>query len=285
LGEGMPTYDIVITHYHDPGALMRCVESVYHHPHRGSLTVVSGAEDGSVARAALNGFPGTTLISFRANVGYATLVNAGILSGAAPYVLVLNADTEIASSDAEALARYLDRCVDVGLVGPRLYGAEGYQPSAFRYYRLRTLLFRRTPLGRARFAARELSDFTYQDELVGTPDSWNDLDVDWLMGAVLMVRRSALPHVGLLDSRYWMYFEDVDWCWRFWRSGWRVRYEPAAQAFHRHGGGSRVSRNFIVEAIRSPLLRAHLRSAAIFLRRYRNQKAETELVVHAEEIQ
>jgi GT2 family glycosyltransferase len=124
--------------------------------------------------------------------------------------------------------------ISVGMLGPKLLNFNGtLQDSCFRFYRPITIIYRRTFLGHFAFAKRHLDSFLMKD--------YNHMDikeVDWLMGSAMMISRKALNDVGLMDSRYFMYFEDVDWCRRFWENGFKVVYYPIVSMHHYHGKGS-----------------------------------------------
>jgi len=94
-------------------------------------------------------------------------------------------------------------------------------------------------------------------------------EVDWLMGACLMVNEKALEQVGGMDERFFLYFEDVDWCRRFWLRGWKVLYLPAVKFSHyhqrtsEHGGFWGLATNWV--------MREHIWSAVKYFYKYRNQ--------------
>jgi hypothetical protein len=90
-----------------------------------------------------------------------------------------------------------------------------------------------TGLGRLQRAPRKLSQYraTHLGEDEPGP-------VDAINGAFMLVRSRAVADVGLLDEGYWLYMEDLDWCYRFWRAGWEVYYEPRAVVTHAKGGSS-----------------------------------------------
>jgi GT2 family glycosyltransferase len=92
-------------------------------------------------------------------------------------------------------------------------------------------------------------------------------DVDWLLGAVLMVRRSALEKVGLLDERFFLYFEDTDWCRRFWAAGFRVVYCTEATMVHYHERLSAQGSWFLSPFRRST--RIHISSAVKYFSKWR----------------
>jgi GT2 family glycosyltransferase len=91
------------------------------------------------------------------------------------------------------------------------------------------VLARRTPI-RKFLRSTQLN----QRHLMADFDHARTAEVDWMLGACLLVRREVLVSVGLLDAGYGLYAEDIDWCLRAWRSGWRVVYFPEAQVIHAH---------------------------------------------------
>ena len=128
---------------------------------------------------------------------------------------------------------YLDAHPDVGVVGPQLLNADGtVQSSRRRFPTLATAFFESTWL--ERLAPRRLLDRYY---VLDRPDGETS-DVDWVVGAALMVRQSVVQQVGALDAAYFMYSEELDWCRRIRDAGWRVVYLPAAQVVHHYGKSS-----------------------------------------------
>jgi len=121
------------------------------------------------------------------------------------------------------------------LLGPQLLNFNGtIQESCFRFHKPLTIVCRRTLLGRTSWGKKELARFAMEDF-----DRQSDKEVDWLLGAALMLRRQALNDVGPMDERFFLYFEDTDWCRRFWDKGWGVVYWPSAKMHHYHGRSSK----------------------------------------------
>jgi GT2 family glycosyltransferase len=121
----------------------------------------------------------------------------------------------------------------VGVVGPRLLNADGsVQSSRRRFPTLATAIFESTWL--QPWAPRRLLEHYYVlDQPYGVT-----VDLDWVTGAALMVRRESIDKAGVLDEGYFMYSEEMDWCRRIRDAGWRVVYLPAAQVVHHVGKSS-----------------------------------------------
>ncbi|MCS7002731.1 MAG: glycosyltransferase family 2 protein, partial [Dehalococcoidia bacterium] len=146
------------------------------------------------------------------------------------YLCLLNPDTVVRDGALRLLAAFLDDHPAVGLVGPQLRNADGTpQECAFRFPGLCQAFFDlypqylRPPFTRlnGRYPSDRRSPFR----------------IDHPLGACMMARSAAVRQVGLLDERYFMYCEEIDWCWRFARAGWEVWTVPAAEVTH-FGGQS-----------------------------------------------
>jgi hypothetical protein len=149
-------------------------------------------------------------------------------------VLLLNPDTEIVGDCISQLASYMQRQPEVGVVGPRLLNPDGStQPNRRRWPSPLTAVFESTPLEwhwpDNRFARR----YRCADLADDQPGA-----VDWITGAAMLVRGTAVEQVGGLDEGYFMYSEELDWCRRFSAAGWAVHYLPAARVIHHEAGSS-----------------------------------------------
>jgi hypothetical protein len=175
-------------------------------------------------------FPWARLVAQDANVGYSRAVNLGMEEATGDYYLVLNPDIVVRPGAVEALLQAAADHPEAGIVAPKLLNPDGtLQHSCRRFYDLQTFLYRRTFLGRLRPRSEVLRRHLMLDFDHLTPRV-----VDWVLGGAMLVRRSAVDDVGGMDERFFLYFEDVDWCYRMHRRGWRVLYEPSGEMEHHH---------------------------------------------------
>ncbi|MCA9756687.1 MAG: glycosyltransferase [Candidatus Eisenbacteria bacterium] len=190
-------------------------------------------DDGSERVAEEWGARGVAPIHYRKNVknlGLARALNQAIRDRKGRHVLNLNPDVEVGPGSIEALVDYLDRHPDCGIVAPRLHYADGtLQDSCRTFYSLPIFLLRRTFLGKLfpnSSVIREhlMLDWDHEDSRV----------VDWCIGGALLVRDGAIDDVGGMDERFFLYFEDVDWCYRMHQRGWTVVYHPESRMIHHY---------------------------------------------------
>ena len=198
-----------------------------------TIVVDNNSSDDTVA-VVKEKFPEVTVIANQYNRGFAAANNQGIEISSGEYVLLLNPDTIVHPKALDILVKLLDEHPDVGACGSKLLNDDGtVQASVRRFPTFRGVLYSHTVcrvLGLFRRQYREwmMKDFGYDRQT----------DVDQLMGAALMVRRSAIDQVGLLDSDFFMYFEEVDWCYRIKRAGWRLVFLPESVITHLGGRSS-----------------------------------------------
>jgi GT2 family glycosyltransferase len=227
---------IVIVHYRTPDALARLIASLAEArpPDVREIVVVDNSSEALDGIEAGSPWP-VRILRPGKNIGYARGVNAGIRAAAAgDDALVLNPDVRVLPGSVEALLRAGAAHPKAGILAPMLLNPDGtLQLSARRFYNWRTLLLRRIPLGPFVAKSRTLRDHVMAD--------WDHADtrpVDWVLGAAMLVRRDAMRDVGLMDERYFLYFEDVDWCQRMGRHGYEVLYVPDARMFHEYARSS-----------------------------------------------
>jgi hypothetical protein len=225
---------ICILNWNTAAHLRRCLSSIVGATGRSPLheiIVVDNASTDGSADMVRREFPQARLIANNQNRGFAAGHNQGIAASSGRYILLLNADTIVHASALETLVATMDALPRAAVAGPRLLNADGsLQFSCRRFPRFATGLFRKVPLGRL------LPDNVFNsDYLMRSWDHSEMRQVDWVSGAAFFLRREAVREIGLLDEGYFMYCEDVDWCYRAKRAGWQVWYIPQAVVTHLHG--------------------------------------------------
>ena len=222
---------IIIVNWNVCDLLRRCLTSIQ--TNQGDLLleviVVDNASiDDSVVMVRRE-FPGIRLIASQENLGYTGGNNRGAYEATGRYLLIFNPDTEIVGQALQRMVAYLDEQPQVGVVGPQLLYPDGsIQSSRRRFPQLTTAFFSGTPLTWRFFPNNK---FAREHTMTNTSDQETQ-PVDWLVGAALMIRREAWQEVGLFDEGYFMYFEEVDWCYRCRQAGWEIHYLPVAQIIH-----------------------------------------------------
>ena len=220
---------LIVVHYWTREALERLFASLREAkpaPLR-EIVIVNNSGESLDDLVASTGWP-TRVLEPGRNLGYARGVNAGIRAATAEDVLIVNPDVRVRPGAVETLAASAAEHPRAGILAPRLWNPDGtLQLSARRFYNWKTLLLRRAPLGALKDRSR-----TLRDHLMADWDHAETRPVDWVLGAAMYVRRRAMRDVGLMDERYFLYFEDVDWCQRMWRHGYEVVYCADAAMDH-----------------------------------------------------
>lgn len=197
------------------------------------IVVDNASTDGSVEMVE-TGFPSVQLIKNKENLGFPKGNNVGVMASRGKYVYLLNSDIKVLDGCIDALADYLDQNPDVGMLGPKvLNGDLTHQSSCRNFPTLWNNLCSATGLAKA-FAGSKLFSGEHMMYFKGD----RTLDVDVLVGCFWAARRSALDEFGLLDEGFFIYAEDVDWCKRCWKAGWRVVFYPGAEAIHYRGAST-----------------------------------------------
>lgn len=259
---------VIIVNYNSGALTHACIESLQLHEDVESTEIIvvdNCSNDDSVAFLRAD-FPEITVIANKENRGLAAGVNQGIKAARGDYLLLLNPDIIVLDGAVNKLKQYLLNHSSVGVVGGKLLSPNGkLQNSAFRFYKPLTVLYRRTWLGTTAAGKREVDRFLMKDY-----DHQTARTVGWLMGSCYLLNHKAVDEVGGMDERFFLYFEDVDWCRRFWQKGWQVVYVPEAQFSHFHQRSSQ--RQHWVGLLTNWTTRAHIRSAIQYFWKYRGQK-------------
>lgn len=237
---------VVVVSWNVRDLLLRCLATVFAEADTGlslEVFVVDNASTDGTAEAVKRQFHLAKVIANERNVGFVRANNQALGLCAGRHVLLLNPDTEVLPGALAHLVATADADPSLGAVGPMLLFADGtVQSSRRRFPTLGTAIVESTVLQRFFGNAALVRRFYVADRRDD-----EEQDVDWLVGACLLARRRAMEQVGTLDERFFMYSEEVDWCYRLRQAGWRVRYTPAARVVHHEARSSEqapVTRHF-----------------------------------------
>jgi len=209
-----------------------CLHSVFDPPTslRFEVFVVdNGSKDGS-AEMVRTCFPQVILIENEVRDGYAANQNRALRLAKGRHLCILNDDVLIGPHTLEGMVHYLDSHWDVGAIGPKILHTDCRTIQLESARQFPTLL---TEFGRVtRLASRYPRSRFLGGPNIGCWDHNDTREVDCLLGACMMVRREAVEEAGFMDEGYFMYGEDVDWCFRIKQCGWKIVYLSEAQVLH-----------------------------------------------------
>lgn len=249
----------IILEYGCPQEIAHCVAKFREHAAETSYEIIvtsNSRYSQAIKRRLIQEYSGIHWLFNERNGGYAYAMNRGIEAAKGEVIVLLNADACL-KSDIQPALGYLSENPKVALLGPKIVDSAGdLQDSARPFLTPGTALRR---VIKKVFSGNNVSlekGFAYD----------KSQPVDWVIGALLMVKRSAIEKVGLLDEGYFLYVEDMDWCRRFWEKGFEVHYFPELLVEY---AGTRSSSGFLSgkgRPGRHALI--HLKSYMRYLRKY-----------------
>jgi GT2 family glycosyltransferase len=260
---------IVIVSYNAREHLERCLASLEAAPPAlpHDIIVVDNASTDGALDAVRRRWPRVRTLALERNIGFAAANNAGIRATDGKRLLLLNSDTIVPPGAIDVLAARLDARADAAVAGPRLVDTNGTPEISFGSMITPFAELRQKAIGA--LYARRLPPVTAW--VAGA--TRREQFVDWVSGACLLVHRADAEGVGLLDERFFLYTEDVDFCASIRARGRRILFTPAAEIVHLRGRSRATAADAMSAAYRrshlafyekhhpgwAPLLRAYLR--------------------------
>ena len=253
---------IIIVSYNVRDLLRACLTSIQttaSRKLRQEIIVVDNASTDGAARMVRQHFPQVRLIANRENRGFAAANNQGIRESRGRYVLLLNPDTQVLDDALARMIEFLEAHPAFGAAGPQLLYPDGsFQHNAFRFPGVLQTFFDFFPIHHRLLDSRLNGRY---------PRAWYErgepFTIDHPLGACLMVRRETIEQVGLLDEDFFMYCEEIDWCWRMREAGWQIACVPRARVIHHAGASTSQFRDAMFVALwrsRFRLFEKHLPS-------------------------
>ena len=225
---------IIIVNYNTGRFLINCLQSIYNHQPMSSFEVIiidNNSTDNSIA-SVIADFPQVNLIRNKQNFGFAKANNQGLEIAQGNYYVLLNPDTLVLPGSIDLMIEFMEKDKKIGILGPKLMDQDyKFQdsckkfPSRIGEFLQNTFLDKILPV----FLRYKLSD----DYL--TRD-W-PLEVNLVTGACLVIKKSVIDDIGSFDTNFFLYYEEVDLCYRAQKSGWKIFFFPEAKVIH-YGGKS-----------------------------------------------
>lgn len=221
---------IVIISWKMKELLQSCLRSIYKYTSGVKLEIIvidNNSQDGT-SEMFKNEFPEIILIKNKENRGVAPARNQGMTIASGKYVLILDADVELIENSILQLYEFMESNPDCGIVGSKLVSTDRQlQFSCKRFPNLLSFIFRRLERFDVIKNSKTLRYHTMQDW-----DHQEIKEVDYLIGACQFIRGEVIKKIGMYDDKIFYGPEDIDFCLRVWKSGWKVMYNPHTQIVH-----------------------------------------------------
>jgi GT2 family glycosyltransferase len=230
---------IIIVNWNTCNLLAKCLDSIFQTVWASAYEIIvvdNNSTDGSVDMVYTQ-FPAVKLIENQQNVGFARANNQAMALSRGRYALLLNSDALLLANAVQAMLDLAEAMPQAGIIGVHLLNADGsFQASHTPFPDLWQEILILSGIGRMLYGRWYPSR--------GPDDDKGPQVVDYVEGACMLVRREAFEDVGGLDEGYFMYAEEVDWCYAMRAKGWQVWYQPAAKVirFFRKHYGDRAAR-------------------------------------------
>jgi GT2 family glycosyltransferase len=232
---------IIIVSYNVRELLRKCLKSIqsFQKDLSFEVTVIDNNSEDRSAEMIRREFAGIALLENRRNLGFSAACNQGIRRSRGRFVLLLNPDTEFTPGGITEMVKFMDSCAQAGICGPEMTDSQGkvhYSCRSFPSY-LTAISSGQSILNRL-FPRNPLSRKYLQKDLNRT----ERIETDWVSGSCLLAKREVFERIGLLDTRFFMYVEDVDLCYRAEKAGYSVYCFPHVTVIHHTAGSSRRRR-------------------------------------------
>jgi hypothetical protein len=221
--------------------LRECLETVLAQAPAEVVVIDNGSTDGSPAMVRRL-FPSLQVKVNPENPGFGAAANQAFAATTAPYLLLLNSDTQLRPDALRALAEYMGQHPSVAVVGPRLLHPDGRLQSSCAAFPHPWL-----PLVKSKGLTRVIGRIpVLRDHVLDTWTHDRPRKVPWVVGAALAIRREAFEAVGGFDETFHLYFEEPDLCSRMLAAGWETHFAPVADIVHVEGASTQQRRHEVL---------------------------------------
>lgn len=220
----MVDVSIIIVNWNTSELLLHCLDSIYNAKPSCAVEIIvvdNGSTDDSVPML-VERFPEVILIKNDQNLGFARANNQGLTSGHGRYFMLLNSDTIVLPGSIDKLVEIADRHQELGIVGPKILNMDGTIQKSWGSF----------PSFLSELVGRS---FRIRHAVENVPQAY---EVDWVLGACMLVRSTTVVDVGQFDDDYFFYSEEIDWCFRIKKRNWKIWYVTSAEIYHLGGGST-----------------------------------------------
>lgn len=240
---------IIIPSYNTRELLKNCIESLYHctstviQERMEIIVVDNSSTDGSMIMIKEN-FPKVRLVENTVNLGFARAINQGLERAQGKYLLLLNSDTVIDNRAIDKMIAFLESHLEVGVVGCQLKNPDGtIQPSGGYLPNLVRVFFWMSFLDDLPILKNILKSYHVENKEFYTHQRY----LGWVTGAFFLTKREVFEKVGFFDETMFMYVEEVDWCQRVEKAGFRVAFDPKGRVIHYKSASTKRGKAGILE--------------------------------------
>lgn len=226
---------IILVNYNTRKLTMECLKSIYEKTSGVNFEVIvidNASEDDSI-QAIKKNFSQVQVIESPINLGFGRANNLGIKASKAKYVFFLNTDTVLINNAVKILFDFMENDKEAGACGGNLFDEKMKPVHSFGFLKTPQSHFLR--LSGLRYFCEDSSNDSNRDKVQ---------QVEQIIGADLMIRKSVLNETGVFDERFFLYFEESELQFRIQKAGYKIFYTPEAQIFHFEGGSSPKNKKF-----------------------------------------
>ena len=242
---------IVIVSYNVATLLCQCIDSIYRsniniiginnhllknvqYPNVEIIVIDSCSNDNTISE--ITKYKEVKIILNNTNIGISKGNNIGVERSKGEYIFLLNPDTILFDNTIIELYNYHEIYKNVGVVGPLTYNTDGsFQPTRRRFHRLRDIVF---TLNHQSQSERIFKNDILKDYYYSEYNYTDTFDVDWLQSSAMLIKRQVFDDIGYFDENFFMYYDEIDWCFRAKRHGWEIYYIGYSSIIHHQGKSS-----------------------------------------------
>ncbi len=224
---------VAVINHNTKKHLKECLLSILNQEIKTEVVVVDNASTDGSQKMVSEEFSSIQLIQNKRNLGFSRAVNQVMSKNNRGYIFILNSDTKLKKNCLTILLKFMEKEKRAGVVGPKILNEDGSLQFSRRHFPSLVDATFHAFLGNV--FPNNL--FSRRYKMAGANQEKTQ-KVDWLSGAAMFIRLNAAHEIGLFDEGYFMFVEDMDFCFRLWQKKWQVYYHPQAEIIHYVGGSA-----------------------------------------------